>query len=132
MSRRAPSLSELDASCDVCGHLRRNPPFAENVIARAAFPDFADRATRGCIICSLICNKAYILSTNWSSFAQAEVVISVHPSRHYSQGLEVRGYELLKPCPPDRADSLGNSRSIFHAALYSPLSRILKDHHTWN
>src|SRR4051812_3058755 len=109
---------ELNASCDICGHLRREPPRAKSVIARATFPDFANRAAHGCIICALICNTAVARFNSWGSVAQDKVLIRVSqvyaPNENFKE-LEVRGYELLRPCLLDQHEWARNSRSLFSA-----------------
>ncbi|KAK3294457.1 heterokaryon incompatibility protein-domain-containing protein [Chaetomium fimeti] len=107
-----------DASCNICGHLRREPPSGRLHIARATYPTFADRATRGCILCALICNTAVTHSGAWSSVAKEKVHIDVSAM---NKKLAVVGHELFSACPPDQIMRVGNSRHLFYTALYSPL-----------
>ncbi|KAI0451343.1 heterokaryon incompatibility protein-domain-containing protein [Xylaria acuta] len=117
-----PFSSKLDASCDICGCLSREPLYERGVIARATFPAFADRAIRGCIFCALICNTAVARSSSWSSVAQDKLLINIRVSDpHSSKELRVTGYEPLRPCRLDQADFVGNSWSLFSTCLYSPL-----------
>ena len=124
------SAMELNASCDICGHLLREPPRARSVIASATFPDFANQAAHGCTICALICTTVTQF-ISWGSVAQDKVFISIHevyaPNKNIKE-VEVRGYELIKPCPPDQRYWLGNSRDLFCAVLYSPLGKAMRRH----
>jgi hypothetical protein len=129
-----PSSSQTDVVCDICGHFQCEPRLAQKVIARATFPAFADRATRGCKICALIRNVVVSCSDSWSSVVQHKVLIDVgviYARNKNSKELEVRGYELLGPWLPDQAlwERAGNLRYLFSMSLYSPLGKMMRHRH---
>jgi hypothetical protein len=126
-----PPVCESYVSCSICGHLRREPPHAGGVIARATLPAFANRATHGCIVCTLICKTAASRSRTWCSVAQDKLIISVragHAVNESSKELKVIGYELLRPCLLDEAHRVGNSRPLFATNLYSSLGKTMRYH----
>ena len=127
-----PSSSELDASCDICGSLRREPPSHNFIIAKAFFVAFANSAMRGCIFCTLICNTVTSRLNSWGSVARDKLLIVVRISytrNDGSNGLAVRVYEVLRPCRLEQAERMDNSRFLFCAIWYSPLGKTMRCYH---
>lgn len=117
---------ESDALCDICGHLSREPPFPRVDIARATYPDFADRATHGCIFCVLICNIIATHSSPWGHIERNKLFVEVNAD---DDRLTVALYQLFRAYPPDQATWAGNSRKLLSTALYSPLGKRTRNRH---